>query len=281
MVRYLVTISLFVSSIFGFSQRLNLGAALETVVNGRTNTVFETEPFYFLYAAPYSSYNSSFVNYSPYQQVRLVKIEGINSSLAPSLVYKSTLSYQSKNALRLNFGLGFQNYSDKIYYSFQNLVIDDNDNSGQFSAVYSDNIELKDDYINLSRVMNNYELMATYDITNNYTIKPFVLIGFKERIQLFSTYTSNTKKMDANDIYEKDRAAYYNVTKFQNDLYRIFGNNQFKHFICLGIGGRLFGFEASLLYTKSVFVNADSEFTRQQMWSIEIKQELISIPLFH
>ena len=120
MVKYLVTILLVVSSVFSFSQRLNLGASLETIVKGRTNTVFENEPFYFLYAAPYSPNSSSFIDYSPYQQVRLVKIEGVNSSLAPSLVYKSTLSYQSKNAFRLSFGVGFQNYSDKIYYSFQN-----------------------------------------------------------------------------------------------------------------------------------------------------------------
>lgn len=281
MVKKIFTIlSLFLIT-FGQAQRLNIGLDIETFFAANAKTVFEEEPFYFLYAAPYSPVSSSSIYKSPFEQVRLARIDGTNFHKSPVFNYKGVVTYQSKNAFRASFAFGFGSYSEKVFYSFQNLVLNDNQNNNTYIFTNVDTPELLDNYISINRFLNTYELALTYDLTNNYKIKPFLLLGFKESIQIYSNYNSKIKSLDINELSDNNVSGYYNNDKFQYDLYRLLSDNGLNHYYTIGIGGRLYSFEAILKFSSSISENSKEFYTNQQIWSIEIKQDLISIPLFN
>ena len=152
------------------SQRLNIGLELGSFFGTSTQTVFETEPFYYLYAAPYSELDplgNPADNY--FQQVRLVRIWGVSPGLNANISFGGNINYQSKNRFRAKFAMNFHNTTDEVYYSSQNLMIDMDENSGFSNSQYA---LIHDESIQISKFINTYSLILSYDIYNKSKIKP-------------------------------------------------------------------------------------------------------------
>jgi len=256
------------------SQRLNIGVEFGSFFGTTTKTVFEDEPFYYLYAAPYSEvdvFGNPANNY--FEQVRLVRIWGVSPMLDGNISFGGNVNYQSKNRFRLSFALNFHNTTDEVFYSFQNLMINMDENSG-FSI--SETELIQDESIKISKFINTYSLILSYDIYKKSKIKPFLSAGFTERIQLHSSYTSYITEYIGN----KDENFYQNIKKFQDDLYREMQDDGFSHYASLGFGLRYHSLELEVMWNMTVGNIQSEYYQKQQYWTLNLSYDIVSIPLF-
>jgi len=278
MVKKGLFILLLLSFLISKSQRLNIGIDVGSFALSNTKTIFEEEPFYYLYAAPFSEIQeeSNYDNYIEYGQVRLVRIWGISPNLDLKVRFGGNINYKSKNNFAIKLGFSMFNTSDNVYYSFQPLMIDMGNDSEANSYYHTKSF---DNTIVVSRYINTYSLILSYKFLKKYKIKPFILVGFTERIQLYSHFSSKT--LEHYFSYNEMSDNYiYNIQKLEENLYEQVKYDGFSHYVNLGLGFILHSFSVSASWNTTVG-NINSEYyIRQSFVSVNLSYDLISIPLF-
>lgn len=264
-----------------YGQRINATISAGWML-GKTNaTVFDNTPFQFLYAAPYATpATSSYDQVSPYDQVRLVEIYGASPFSRKNFSFSGGLQYQALNNWRFGIDISTFRDQDDIYYRFQNMVI--NGSADQNSIdLYSP--ELLDDYISIAKWIGMYGIDASYEVKTKSKIKPEILLGYRYKVQLFSTYDSellanqNTYLNGDNADYVKE---YYNTKVFQDKLYQELSSDGFNHYIKLGLGARLYSGHVQFEWLRSLGDSKGEYYIVQNIFNLKISYDLISIPLF-
>jgi len=253
------------------AQRINLGLDLGTFTMANTKTVFEEKPYYYLYAAPFSETDCS-EEYIETGQIRLVRIWGISPDLYLPVKLGINVNYKSKNNFRVKIGFNIYNTNENIYYSFQPLMINMEDNFVYNNTEYN----TIDNAIIVSRYINTYSLILTYDIPIKFIIKPFVLAGFTERVQLFSAFSSKTLEYKYFDCDNYVR----NIANFEENLYERVKYDGFSHYANIGFGFTLYSISLSASWNTTIGKANSDYYISQNFITINLSYDLVSIPLF-
>ena len=278
MVRCIVIIVLSFYLSTALSQRINLGFNIGAFPAASNKTLFDNSLEYFLYAAPYSENQDYVSNF--YNQIRLLKINGIateqdnffkENSAGNGLLYGVNINYLSKNNFGLKFSINNYRTADILYYTNQNLMINTDEDDGFYIDDYFYQYDGK---IEISKYVSSLSLLLNYTLSNKFRLKPFVALGLTERIVLLSSYTSELQS-----YLQSNNPLALNNKKLQDDLFREFSNDNFKHYANIGLGFRLHSFELSLVWNKTMFVESEY-FLSQQFYSLIISYDIMSIPLF-
>lgn len=266
---------LLVSSVV-FSQRLSFGVGFESAIVSSYKSAID-QPVQYLYYAPYSpNLDDQTGDDVLYNQVRLAEIDHVRPIINPA-AFKGYVSFLSKNALRIDFNVGYVNARSVVFFGFKNLVFDD-----EFGRDYSPYLwvdeyyEVKDSKIEINHSLMSFELNAEYQLLNRYVLKPFLRLGFKEFFQLFSFYNSEFKS----DPPTVESYSYINTKVFQDRLYSEFARSFQNHMLNIGVGGRYYGVEFYLDWSKSVVDNKDSLAEGFSVVSLGLSYDLIYLPLF-
>lgn len=263
------------------AQRLNVGISGGWSLNQNVRTTFEEQPYQFLYAAPYYSEPVDDFDFfgPPYDQVRIAQVYGITQDNSGSFRLGGTVSYLLKNDFRFTADIQIYQMRQRIYYGFQNLVLDIGDEQ---SSVTTDSPELLDDYIRLNKWQNSITARVTYDIPLKSISKPFVSFGYTNKYQFAANYSSQLIEEESSILADEDNIPeYYNSRVFQDVLYTEFSNEGFNHYITAGVGYRRFGFNASINLFKSLGNSKYAQyFTNHHFFTIDLAYDILSVPLF-
>ena len=262
------------------AQRLNVGISAGWNLNQRVSTVFEDEPFQFLYAAPYYSEPVDEFDFgSPYDQVRLARVYGVSQDNNACFRFGAGVTYQFKNDLRLNLNYQFFQLRQKIYYGFHNLLLDISDDQNNIS---SSSPELMDDHISVSKFNSSFSALVIYDIPLKSSIKPFLQAGYTYKLQMFANYTSNLIKDESSILADEDLVSdYYNSRVFQDKLFTEFSNEGFNNYMTIGIGVRRFGLSMAVNWNMALGESKYADyFKNHHFLTLDLQFDVLSIPLF-
>lgn len=275
MVKQFLILTLICVTCSSWGQRLNIGINGGWIFSKNTSTIFDSEPFQFLYAAPYSSEAEDQFDYaSPFDQVRLARIYGIQNDNSQSFSFGAGLSYQLKNDVRFSFGMNFMQQKDRVYYGFQNIVINISDEQDLTNTSSPD---LIDDYITLESWSTTYQLLGNYDIPLKSRCKPFFSAGYLLKIQVGSNYATESETIQG-DSFDPD---YFNTRVFQDKLFNELSSDGFRHYLNLGLGLRYFGLNASLNWSFSLGNSQnDLYYINQNFLGLSLHYDILSIALF-
>lgn len=259
------------------AQRLNFSLDGGWIISKSTASIYENDPYQILYAAPYSTVSEPF-EFSGIEndQVRIARIWGAENDQSGAISLGGRWTYIFKNNFRIGLGVNFYKGKDRLHYSFQNMIV--NLDQQEYESVMNSPGQLGE-YIDIHRWYNAYDIKLEYDLPIPIISKPFISIGYQYRFQMFSYYDSELTEKDASSYDGVELNEYYNITVFQDRIYRENATTGHNHFFNLGVGIRRYGFNAELSFNYSPMSTSDY-FLEQWFMRLSMQYDLFSIKLF-
>lgn len=271
------------------AQRLNVGLSGGWNIHTQTNASFNEAPINYVYNAPFAnvSYNTQGDDedeiiienrVSPYNQVRIAKLWGVKSTSNTAFNIGGYATYALKNDFRIQLNTGVSHGQDRIYYGFQNMVVNQGFNT-QVNYIGRDNYELfNEDFIKINHWYNFYNVRFNYELPIPMTAKISLSVGYKFRFQWSSNYDSEVKSY-ADSLTGIEKNEFNNIYIFQERLFQNHRKTGFNHFIQLGTGIRFHEWSFVLDWFFSPFSSVDN-YKNHQYFQFNIQYDLFSIPLF-
>lgn len=277
MVKYIIiVISIFLVCKIS-AQRLNFSFNGGWMLSKSTNTVYDEKAYQILYAAPYSTTSGSF-EFSGVEndQVRIARVWGVKPYNNSSISLGGELTYLFKNNWRIGLNTSFYKDGDQLFYSFQNMFVN---LDPQDASSNTDSPELLNESIIIHRWMNSFGLKGIYDLPTPTLAKIYLSFGYQFRYQMFSYYESELTEKSAESYEGVFLNEYYNISVFQQRLYKNNAITGFNHILQAGFGMRLYGFAMGFDFNYSP-ISTNDKYNHQYFINFNISYDIISFELF-
>lgn len=285
MVRVVLSIWFLFISWFGFNQNISFNLSVGHRLFSGYSTVFDQTHYQFLYAAPFAKTKPDYIettfNTPTYDQVRIVNILGVRPKQRNNFILGGAIRYELKNNFQFDFEMKYTYSNNLIYYSFQNMLINLDQDQNYYSTSSAD---LADDYITITNWKNSYGARMNYLLNTKTVSKYFISVAYNFQFLIGSTYKSYLTQNEDTYLSEEsnqDINEYYNTRVFQDRLFNELKNDGFNHIGTIGIGLNYFGFQTGFDWTFSLGKSTNSDyFLHQNTFELYLKYKLFSINTF-
>lgn len=280
---YISILTLLLSKI-SVSQNLSANLVFGYSIHNSYNTIFEDGDFQFIYAAPYAKvspeeYSSTTFNTPVYDQVRIASIQGLKINQGKNINLGGSFRYDFKNYFQLSLETSYTYNSRKIYYKFQNMLIDLDNNENSYSTSSAD---IKDNSISINNWKNAYKLRLNYILPTKTITKYYISTAYTYQFLIIANYSSFLTKNE-NDylIGNQDENEFYNTRVFQDKLFSELNNDGFNHIGTLGVGLNRFGLQMGIDWNFTISKSKNSTyFINQNLIFFYLKFKLYNLSLF-
>lgn len=268
------------------AQDLSLNLGLGHSAHNSYTSIFDNGDYQFIYAAPYAkegpeSYLSTTFNTPIYDQVRIASIQGIKINQSKNIEFGISLRYDFKNYFQLSLETNYAYNNKDVYYKFQNMLIDLDNNENYYSTASAD---IKDNSISINSWINSYKLRLNYIVPTKTITKYYISTAYSYQFLIATNYNSYLTKNEDVFLSENsnlDKNEFYNTRVFQDKLFSELNNDGFNHFGTFGIGLNRFGLQTGIDWNFNISKSKNSTyFTNQHLISIYLKFKLYNLPLF-
>lgn len=263
---------------------VNLGFGY-SIYNSYAST-FDNGDYQFIYAAPYAKEGlgelPSFMSNTPvYDQVRIASIQGIKNNQGKNINLGISIRYDFKNYFQLSLEANYAYNNREIYYKFQNMLIDLDNNEYSYSTTSAD---IQDNSISINNWKNTYKLRLNYILPTKSITKYYVSMAYGYRFLIAANYNSYLTKNEDDYLSATsnlDKNEFYNTRVFQDKLFSELSNDGFNHIGIIGVGLNRFGLQTGIDWSFNISKSKNlTYFNNQNLISIFLKYKLYNLSLF-